>query len=62
LKSGKAAGPNHWRATGLEWTLSSPPPEHNFPKTPIVEEDAYDYSKVIDNPVPEEEVEELEHA
>tara|TARA_B100000809_G_scaffold44572_1_gene38905 strand:- start:558 stop:1586 length:1029 start_codon:yes stop_codon:yes gene_type:complete len=62
LKNGKVAGPNPWRATGLEWTLSSPPPEHNFPKTPIVEEDAYDYSKVIDNPVVEEEVEELEHA
>ena len=63
LKYGKIAGPNPWRATGLEWILSSPPPEHNFPTTPIVEEEPYDYGEVIDNPVHEEEEEkEREHA
>jgi cytochrome c oxidase subunit 1 len=60
LKSGKASGPNPWRATGLEWVLSSPPPEHNFPKTPIVREEPYNYGKIIDNPA-EEETEDVEH-
>ena len=63
LKNGKIAGPNPWRATGLEWILSSPPPEHNFPATPIVEEEPYDYGEVIENPVhEEEETKEHEHA
>src|SRR3546814_8074822 len=30
LRYGKPAGPNPWRATGLEWTVPSPPPKHNF--------------------------------
>ncbi|HTU24201.1 MAG TPA: cbb3-type cytochrome c oxidase subunit I [Pirellulales bacterium] len=40
---GKQAGPNPWRATGLEWQTSSPPPEHNFEVTPTVIHDAYQY-------------------
>jgi len=40
---GRKAGANPWRATGLEWTTASPPPEHNFAVTPIVTEDAYNY-------------------
>lgn len=28
------AGPNPWRATGLEWQTSSPPPKHNFLEEP----------------------------
>ena len=55
LKNGKASGPNPWRATGLEWILSSPPPEHNFPTTPIVREAPYDYGELIENPVHKEE-------
>jgi cytochrome c oxidase subunit 1 len=42
-KYGKEAGPNPWRATGLEWKTPSPPPTHNFEITPIVDYDAYDY-------------------
>jgi cytochrome c oxidase subunit 1 len=42
-KYGKEAGPNPWRATGLEWKTSSPPPTHNFEITPIVDYGAYDY-------------------
>jgi cytochrome c oxidase subunit 1 len=42
-KYGKAAGPNPWRATGLEWQTSSPPPKHNFEETPVVRVRAYDY-------------------
>ncbi|PZR75202.1 MAG: cytochrome c oxidase subunit I, partial [Chthoniobacterales bacterium] len=42
-KYGKVAGPNPWRATGLEWTTSSPPPIDNFATTPIVTDAPYDY-------------------
>jgi cytochrome c oxidase subunit 1 len=41
---GKRAGPNPWKATGLEWKTTSPPPTENFPDTPIVTEDPYRYS------------------
>ncbi len=41
---GKDAGDNPWGATGLEWTTSSPPPVHNFDKTPIVTEMPYEYA------------------
>jgi cytochrome c oxidase subunit 1 len=40
---GKRAGPNPWRATGLEWQTSSPPPKHNFEQMPVVWRDAYQY-------------------
>jgi cytochrome c oxidase subunit I len=40
---GKRAGPNPWRATGLEWQTSSPPPKDNFPQTPVVTQEAYAY-------------------
>lgn len=43
LFNGKLAGDNPWDATGLEWKTSSPPPTHNFEKTPIVTEEAYAY-------------------
>src|SRR5439155_1053524 len=36
LKHGRAAGPNPWRATGLEWQTPSPPPTTNFEETPVV--------------------------
>jgi cytochrome c oxidase subunit 1 len=43
LRSSRTAGPNPWEATGLEWTTSSPPPEHNFATTPIVTQPPYHY-------------------
>lgn len=43
LKYGRAAGPNPWQATGLEWQTTSPPPEHNFKETPIVSGPPYQY-------------------
>jgi cytochrome c oxidase subunit 1 len=43
LYYGRAAGPNPWRATGLEWQTPSPPPTHNFEKTPIVVRGPYEY-------------------
>jgi cytochrome c oxidase subunit 1 len=44
LFRGERAGPNPWRATGLEWQTSSPPPEHNFARTPIVTTAPYAYN------------------
>jgi cytochrome c oxidase subunit 1 len=43
LKYGEIAGNNPYRATGLEWQTTSPPPTHNFHETPIVTQDPYDY-------------------
>ncbi|MFI5364141.1 MAG: cytochrome c oxidase subunit I [Candidatus Binatia bacterium] len=43
LRYGAVAGPNPWRATGLEWQTSSPPPTDNFERTPVVTREAYDY-------------------
>ena len=34
LKYGAVAGPNPWRAKGLEWTIQSPPKTGNFDRTP----------------------------
>ena len=43
LRYGKRAGPNPWRATGLEWQTPSPPPHDNFDETPIVVREPYQY-------------------
>jgi cytochrome c oxidase subunit I len=48
LKRGRVAGPNPWRATGLEWQTTSPPPVHNFEETPIVSEPPYMYDAQAD--------------
>ncbi len=45
LKYGKIAGPNPWRASGLEWQIQSPPLTDNFPEIPQVSE-AYDYGNI----------------
>jgi cytochrome c oxidase subunit 1 len=42
-KYGKPAGPNPWRATGLEWQTESPPSRDNFERTPIVTHPPYDF-------------------
>ena len=43
MRYGPVAGPNPWKAKGLEWTIPSPPPTENFEEIPIVTEDAYNY-------------------
>jgi len=45
LKYGPVAGPNPWGAKGLEWETPSPPPTENFPVTPIVTEEPYEYGE-----------------
>jgi cytochrome c oxidase subunit I len=49
LKYGKPAGNNPWKAKGLEWETSSPPPTFNFDTPPIVTEDAYAYGSHDEN-------------
>ena len=44
LKFSPKAGPNPWRATGLEWETSSPPPTENFASTPVITTEPYNYS------------------
>ena len=44
MRYGPIAGPNPWKAKGLEWTTPSPPPTENFDETPIVTEEAYAYA------------------
>jgi cytochrome c oxidase subunit 1 len=54
LRYGAVAGPNPWRATGLEWQTPSPPPTDNFPETPVVKRGPYDYShdkSQLDTPI-----------
>jgi cytochrome c oxidase subunit 1 len=43
LKYGKDAGPNPWKAMGMEWTVPSPPPKENFAKIPVVTQEPYSY-------------------
>ncbi len=43
IKYGKDAGPNPWKAMGMEWTVPSPPPKENFTKIPVVTQEAYAY-------------------
>jgi len=40
---GARAGDNPWNALTLEWTVSSPPPKHNFLSQPIPARDPYGY-------------------
>src|SRR5690606_33682936 len=37
------AGHNPWLATGLEWSVPSPPPKHNFIEHPVVDRGPYRY-------------------
>jgi len=43
LWRGKPAGSNPWNLLGLEWSISSPPPPHNFEEPPEVWQEPYDY-------------------
>ena len=45
---GKRAPNNPWKATGLEWTTTSPPPTENFVVTPTVTDPPYNYPPPTD--------------
>lgn len=45
---GPRAGANPYRATGLEWQISSPPPTENFHEIPVVNIGPYEYSELKD--------------
>jgi cytochrome c oxidase subunit I len=48
VRYGAPAGDNPWKATGLEWTTSSPPITHNFEETPVVTEEPYGYDRIAE--------------
>ena len=45
MRYGRPAPANPWGAVGLEWETPSPPPTENFPETPVVVGEAYDYTQ-----------------
>ena len=45
---GRKASDNPWRASGLEWQTTSPPPNHNFLAAPKVTGDVYDYHRDLE--------------
>ena len=47
LAYGKKAPANPWGATGLEWQTQSPPVHDNFDVTPVVTEEAYQYTTEV---------------
>jgi cytochrome c oxidase subunit 1 len=51
LRYGEVATDNPWGGTGLEWRTTSPPPTENFPETPVVTWEAYDYDSLAEKPV-----------
>jgi cytochrome c oxidase subunit I len=60
LVAGKKAPPNPWGGLTLEWSVGSPPPEHNFHHEPILTHGPYDYESNVpphwdpkDYPIPE---------
>ena len=48
---GKRASANPWGATGLEWTVPSPPPRENFEVIPVVHHEPYDYHAPEGSPI-----------
>ncbi|MBI5374979.1 MAG: cytochrome c oxidase subunit I [Candidatus Schekmanbacteria bacterium] len=45
LIKGEKAEMNPWDGTTLEWTISSPPPHHNFEKIPVIEHGPYEFRR-----------------
>jgi len=44
LRSARRASANPFDALGLEWQTRSPPPTHNFDRSPVIPERVYDYT------------------
>ncbi len=45
MRYGRRAADNPWGAVGLEWQTPSPPPTYNFDATPVVDFEAYEYTR-----------------
>lgn len=43
IRRGKKASNNPWEAATLAWTISSPPPWHNYEKSPVVRRGPHQY-------------------
>jgi cytochrome c oxidase subunit 1 len=43
---GERSGENPLEAATFEWETASPPPEHNFARTPLIERGPYDYARM----------------
>jgi cytochrome c oxidase subunit I len=43
LRYGQPAGNNPWNVSGLEWSIPSPPPKHNFETLPVIDGPPYNY-------------------
>jgi cytochrome c oxidase subunit 1 len=46
MRYGPIAPANPWGAVGLEWMTTSPPPTENFPETPVVTWEAYEFRPI----------------
>ena len=46
LFKGKPAGNNPWAGLSHEWSITSPPPEHNFAEIPNSDNGPYDYDLI----------------
>ena len=54
IYKGEKAGRDPWHGRTLEWSIPSPPPEHNFDALPMVRaRDAHWHDKHTDEPAPE---------
>ena len=49
LRKGERAPGDPWGGTTLEWSLPSPPPQHNFETQPVVKPYPYDFTDVVKN-------------
>jgi cytochrome c oxidase subunit 1 len=47
LRKGDRAPADPWGGTTLEWSLSSPPPMHNFETQPSIKSYPYDFSEIV---------------
>jgi cytochrome c oxidase subunit 1 len=43
MRRAPSAPANPWGASGLEWTVPSPPPPENFKEIPVVTAEAYTF-------------------
>jgi cytochrome c oxidase subunit 1 len=46
VRKGRKVGANPWGGATLEWTVPSPPPEHQFPVIPEVAGGPYEYDEI----------------